>query len=51
MTGLVRLLEIIESGKPGRFDNSRRAVMLPKQHSFSATCDCFECDQTWERRA
>jgi hypothetical protein len=41
------LLAIIDSGKPGRFDNALRPVILPKGHRFTVTCDCAECDHVW----
>jgi hypothetical protein len=46
----VDLLRIIESGEPGRFDNSRRPVILPKGHRFTVTCDCPTCAHVWAAR-
>lgn len=45
---MIELLQLLESGKPGRFDNRKRPQLLPARHPFHVTCPCFECAHVWE---
>jgi hypothetical protein len=50
-TPMLDLLDVILSGRPARFDNTRRPnllPLLPARHAFSATCPCHDCGRVWE---
>ena len=52
MSRLCALLELIESGTPGRFHRDEPPVMLPAlpaKHAPSITCTCEHCERMWTR--
>jgi hypothetical protein len=51
LSRLCALLELIESGTPGRYAATETPIMLPadREHPPSLTCTCPLCESLWTR--